>query len=92
MALLASFFSPLRAAPTINVPAGIETKPWDALLKKYVSDRGMVAYAPERLRAFLEKPGVRIEYLEYGWGLNDQSGRGANFRAGLFDRFFGNPK
>jgi hypothetical protein len=52
----------------------------------------MVAYAPERLRAFLEKPGVRIEYLEYGWGLNDQSGRGANFRAGLFDRFFGNPK
>jgi hypothetical protein len=264
MALLASFFSPLRAAPTINVPAGIETKPWDALLKKYVNDRGMVAYekwksdgadmkaldtfleryalapsqpatgaeeiaalvnaynaftirwilqnypaesiralddsfggarwkvggrtvsldeiehknlrpligwkvhativcaarrcpplqreaftaenldarieqsyrawlgredlnrfepaanratispifkwfkgdftgdgelsnvlvryAPERFRAFLEKPGVKIEYLEYNWGLNDQSGRGTEYRASLLDRLFGNAK
>jgi hypothetical protein len=44
MALFASLFSPLGAAPTINVPAGIDAKPWDALLKKYVNERGMVAY------------------------------------------------
>lgn len=49
-------------------------------------------YAPERFRAFLEKPGAKIEYLDYNWGLNDQSGQGANFRAGLLDRLFGNAK
>lgn len=44
MAFLVSFFSPLGAAPTINVPAGIDTKPWDALLKKYIDEQGAVAY------------------------------------------------
>lgn len=33
------------AAPTVTVAAGIDPAPWDALLKKYVDDRGLVAYA-----------------------------------------------
>lgn len=52
----------------------------------------LARYAPERHRAFLEKPGVKIEYLDYNWGLNDQSNRGANYRAGLLDRLFGDAK
>jgi hypothetical protein len=31
-------------AVTVSVPAGIDSAPWDALLKKYVNDRGLVAY------------------------------------------------
>ncbi len=34
-----------NAAPTIEVPAGIDHAPWDALLNKYVDERGLVAYA-----------------------------------------------
>lgn len=52
----------------------------------------LARYAPERHRAFVEKADVKIEYLDYNWGLNDQSGRGSNFRAGLLDRLFGNAK
>jgi hypothetical protein len=52
----------------------------------------LARYAPDRHRAFLERPGVKIDYLDYDWGLNDQSGRGANFRAGWIDRLFGNAK
>jgi hypothetical protein len=49
-------------------------------------------HAPERYRAFLENAGIKIEYLDYNWGLNDQSGRGTKFRASLLDRLFGNAK
>ncbi|MBI4625026.1 MAG: DUF547 domain-containing protein [Verrucomicrobia bacterium] len=34
----------LAAAPTVTVPAGIDPQPWDALLTKYVDERGLVAY------------------------------------------------
>ena len=34
-----------NAAPTIEVSADIDHAPWDALLKKYVDERGLVAYA-----------------------------------------------
>lgn len=37
--------SPLHAAPTVDVPAGIDHAPWDQLLKRYVNDRGLVDYA-----------------------------------------------
>lgn len=32
------------AAPTLRVPAEVDAAPWDALLKKHVNDRGLVAY------------------------------------------------
>lgn len=32
------------SAATVSVPAGIDPAPWDALLKKYVNDQGLVAY------------------------------------------------
>lgn len=47
-ALLAPLFilaAALQGAPTINVPAGIDHVPWDALLKRHVDDRGLVDYA-----------------------------------------------
>lgn len=34
----------MASAATVDVPAGIDPAPWDALLKKYVNDRGLVAY------------------------------------------------
>jgi hypothetical protein len=52
----------------------------------------LARYAPYRNRASLEKGDFKIEYLEYHWGLNDQSGRGRDFRAGMLDRLFGNAK
>lgn len=52
----------------------------------------LARYAPERHRAFVEKADVKIDYLDYNWGLNDQSGRGSKFRAGLLDRLFGSAK
>jgi hypothetical protein len=33
------------AAPTLTVAAGIDPAPWDRLLRKYVDERGLVAYA-----------------------------------------------
>jgi hypothetical protein len=52
----------------------------------------LARYAPDRNRASLEKGDFKFEYLEYHWGLNDQSGRGRDFRAGMLDRLFGNAK
>jgi hypothetical protein len=36
-------------------------------------------YAPPPVRAFVSKPGSKIEYLPYRWGLNDQGGRGEKY-------------
>lgn len=63
LVLIASVFSPLGAAPTIGVPAGIDAAPWDALLKRHVNDHGLVAYEAWKnnsadiaaLDAFIEK-------------------------------------
>ena len=52
----------------------------------------LARYAPDRQRTFLAKGDFKIEYLDYHWGLNDQSGHGRDFRAGLLDRWFGNAK
>ncbi|MDE3084898.1 MAG: DUF547 domain-containing protein, partial [Verrucomicrobiota bacterium] len=43
--------STAAAAPTVEVPAGIDHAPWDTLLKKYVNDRGLVAYGPWKANA-----------------------------------------
>ncbi|MFA6963080.1 MAG: DUF547 domain-containing protein [Opitutaceae bacterium] len=40
-----------NAAPTVEVPAGIDHAPWDALLKKYIDERGLVAYAKWKAEA-----------------------------------------
>ena len=47
-------------------------------------------YGPATSRGFLAKGGYKIDFLPYRWGLNDQSGRGANYtRANLlFDALF----
>jgi hypothetical protein len=50
------------------------------------------AYNAFTIRWILEHGDFKIEYLDYNWGLNDQSGRGRNFRAGILDRLFGNAK
>lgn len=42
---------PASAAPTAQVRAGIDHAPWDALLKKYVDERGLVGYARWRENA-----------------------------------------
>lgn len=52
----------------------------------------LARYAPEKYRSFLERRNFKIEYLKYNWGLNDQSERGANYRASLRDRLFGDAK
>lgn len=52
----------------------------------------LARYAPEKAHSVLERGDFKIEYLDYNWGLNDQGGRGGNFRAGVFDRLFGNAK
>lgn len=41
---------------------------------------------------FVQRGDFKIEYLAYDWGVNDQGEHGRNFRAGLFDRVFGNAK
>ncbi|MFP4283876.1 MAG: DUF547 domain-containing protein, partial [Opitutales bacterium] len=45
--LLASVFAAcsLHAAPTMNVPAGIDHAAWTTLLERYVDERGFVDYA-----------------------------------------------
>lgn len=52
----------------------------------------LASYAPEPSRSFLKEGAFQIEYLEYHWGLNDQSGRGEDYHAGLFHRLFGNAR
>jgi hypothetical protein len=44
-ALSSTAASLVRGAPTVEVPAGLDPAPWDALLKKYVNERGLVDYA-----------------------------------------------
>lgn len=42
--LLALFLAPALAFGAVNFPAGVNHDAWDALVKKYVDDRGLVAY------------------------------------------------
>jgi hypothetical protein len=49
-------------------------------------------FGPEAHRLFLSSGDFKIDYLDYHWGLNDQSGLGGQYRAGFFDRMFGNAK
>lgn len=52
----------------------------------------LARFGPEAHRAFLARGKFKVDYLDYNWGLNDQSGRGAHYRASLIDRVFGNAK
>ncbi|HEX9781245.1 MAG TPA: DUF547 domain-containing protein [Opitutaceae bacterium] len=45
LAGLAQPISSARAAPTLQVPASMDHSSWDALLKAYVDDQGLVDYA-----------------------------------------------
>ncbi len=45
------FVSSTAAAAILAVPAGIDPSPWDALLKKYVNEEGLVAYSDWRANA-----------------------------------------
>ncbi|MCI0537212.1 MAG: DUF547 domain-containing protein [Verrucomicrobiales bacterium] len=55
-------------------------------------DEGIVAvlakYAPAQYQEFLRSPGVKVDYLEYDWGLNDQGEQGRNYRRGLLKKLF----
>lgn len=56
-------------------------------------DEGVLAvlakYAPVQDQPFLRGPGVKIDYLDYNWGLNDQGGRGKKYHRGWWKRIFG---
>lgn len=45
-------------------------------------------FAPERHRAFLSRRDYKLAYLDYHWGLNDQSGRGKDYRQSLWRKLF----
>lgn len=49
-------------------------------------------FGPEAHRPFFARGEFKVDYLDYGWGLNDQSRRGGQYRASFFDRVFGNAK
>lgn len=85
MALLASIFSPLFAAPTLNVPAGIDTKPWDALLKEYVNDDGLVAYEKWKSKAADMK--VLDEFVNRYGATAGKHARGAEEIAALINAY-----
>ncbi len=46
----------------------------------------LATYAPERHREFLESGDYLLEYMDYDWGLNDQSELGSRYKGRLFDR------
>jgi len=50
-AALVMLVSGANAAPTVNVPAGIDPAPYDALLRRYVDERGLVNYAAWKANA-----------------------------------------
>ncbi len=52
----------------------------------------LARFGPEAHRPFFARGAFQVGYLDYDWGLNDQSGRGAQYRASFFDRAFGNAK
>ncbi len=52
----------------------------------------LARYAPEKDRAFLESGDVKIDYLEYDWGLNDQGGHGKKYHRGFLERLIKNAK
>jgi hypothetical protein len=52
----------------------------------------LARYAPEKYRAPLARGEMKIDYLEYDWGLNDQSDRGRNYHRGIFERLLGHAK
>jgi hypothetical protein len=45
----------------------------------------MAKYAPASARPLLEKPGCKISYKSYNWGLNDQGPHGRNYKSNIFD-------
>lgn len=47
-------------------------------------------FGPEAHRAFFAAGNFKVGYLDYRWGLNDQSGLGMKYKAGWLDRLFGN--
>ena len=51
-------------------------------------DAVLEQFAPDRHRAFLAKRSYELHYLDYHWGLNDQSGRGAHYSPSLWRRLF----
>ncbi len=49
--VLAALVSGANAAPTVNVPAGIDPAPYDALLRTYVDGQGLVDYSAWKANA-----------------------------------------
>ena len=44
----------------------------------------LLRFGPERYRALFQNPQLSIRYMEYHWGLNDQSGLGSDYNHGWF--------
>ena len=51
-------------------------------------------YAPAKARELLAREGVKLEYIPYNWGLNDQGNRGRNYTRGrlILDKITGGGK
>ncbi|HZA38678.1 MAG TPA: hypothetical protein VE486_06020, partial [Candidatus Baltobacteraceae bacterium] len=45
----------------------------------------LAKYAPAPARPMLEKPGCKISYRPYNWGLNDHGPHGRNYKISIFD-------
>ena len=45
-------------------------------------------FGPERQKTLLASRKFSVDYLDYDWGLNDQGGRGRNYKPSIFRRLF----
>ncbi len=45
-------------------------------------------YAPPQYQSFLRSPDVKIDYVDYHWGLNDQSGHGQDYKRSWAKKLF----
>ena len=45
-------------------------------------------FGPAKRQAFLARRNFSVDYLDYNWGLNDQGGRGRDYRPSIFKRLF----
>jgi hypothetical protein len=73
------------AAPTLTVAAGIDPAPWDRLLRKYVDERGLVAYASWRSDAADLK--ALDDYLDRLAAVSAEPAKGAEEIAALINAY-----
>lgn len=85
LALLLPFAAPAKDKPiSVAVPAGIRHEAWDALLKKYVNEKGLVAYGKWKANAPDRK--ALDEYLEQ-FGASGAKAKGDELSASAINAY-----